>query len=60
MTTTPRPRPRRAFLVIGRVVVVSVLLVAATVLGQSFSSDTARSDARGTQRGFTLIWRCRL
>jgi hypothetical protein len=43
-------------LVIRRVVVVSILLGATMVLGQSCSSDTARSDARQTQRGFALIW----
>jgi hypothetical protein len=44
-----------AFLVIGRVVVVSLLL-AAMMFGQSVGSDTARCDARQTQRGFALIW----
>jgi hypothetical protein len=53
--TTPRLRPSRAFLVIGWVVVVS-FLAAAMVLGQSLRLDTARSDARQTQRGFALIW----
>jgi hypothetical protein len=43
-------------LVICRVVVVSVLVAAAVVLGQSCGLDTARSDARQTQRGFALIW----
>ena len=55
MTTTPRPRPRWAFLVIGRVVVVS-LLATAMVLGPSLGLGTARADAGGTQRGFALIW----
>ena len=54
MTPTPRPRPRLAFLVIGRVVVVSLLL-AAMVLGQSVGSDNAVAEPGGTQRGFALI-----
>jgi hypothetical protein len=55
VTTTPRPRPWRAFAAIGRVVVVSVL-AAAMVLGQSPGLDTARAEPRQTQRGFALIW----
>jgi hypothetical protein len=53
--TTRVLRPWRASLVIGRVVIVSVLLAAITVAGQSFGPDAARSDT-GQQRGFALIW----
>ena len=56
MTAAAGSRPRRASLLIGRVVVVSVLLAATMVVGQSCSSDTARSEAYQTQRGFALIW----
>ena len=54
MTPTPRPRLRLAFLVIGRVVVVS-LLVAAMMLDQSLGLGNAVADAGATQRGFALI-----
>ena len=54
MTPTPRSRPRLAFLVIGRVVVVSLLL-AAMVLCKSPGLGSAVADAGGTQRGFALI-----
>ena len=54
MTTTPRPRPRWAFLMIGRGVV--SLLATAMVLGPSPGVDTARAEPRQTQRGFALIW----
>ena len=46
MTTTPRLRPWSAFLVIGRVAVVS-LLAAAMVLGQSLGSGNAVAERRG-------------
>ena len=55
MTTTPRLRPWSAFLVIGRVVAVSIL-AAAMVLGQSLGLDNAIAEPGGTQRGFALIW----
>ena len=53
MTATPRLRRSRTSGVLGRVVVVS-FLATAMVLGLGL--DTARSDARQTQRGFALIW----
>jgi hypothetical protein len=55
VTTTPRPRPWSPFLVIGRVVAVS-LLAASIVLGPSLGLGRAVADAGGTQRGFALIW----
>jgi hypothetical protein len=55
VTTTPRPRPWSPFLVIGRVVVVS-LLAASIMLGPSPGFGSAVADAGGTQRGFALIW----
>jgi hypothetical protein len=51
-----RHRPSKRFFLIGLVVVVSAAAAAAIALGQFLGSDTARSDARQTQRGFALIW----
>jgi len=56
VTATPRHRPRRGVFLIGFVVVVAIVVAGAIVLGQSLGSDTARSDAGQTQRGFALIW----
>jgi hypothetical protein len=51
----PASAPVKAFLVIGRVVVVS-LLAADMMLGQSLGLGKAVAEPGGTQRGFALIW----